>query len=269
MPLILAIYILSAILRADILEGKRLMDSKKSRLSRRALLSLAAGTGLANILAASSKALAQQAPPPPGYIPAPVPGQTPPPPGFVPAPTQGQAPPPPGFTLAPNQGDAFNPEEIIESGHRFFGSASRGLGNAVQNAFDRWGKPNAYILGQEASGAFFGGLRYGEGKIYTRHKGQQNIFWQGPSLGFDFGGSGNRTMILVYNLPSIDWMYQRFAGIDGSAYFMAGFAISALGGRGQAGQDIMLVLIQTGVGLKLGINIGYLKFTAQSTWNPF
>ncbi|MFT0891175.1 DUF1134 domain-containing protein [Pseudochelatococcus sp. G4_1912] len=180
-----------------------------------------------------------------------------------------QRPPPPGFKPVPDDNDTFNPEEIIDSGHRFFGSASRGLGNAVQNAFERWGKPNGYILGQEAAGAFFGGLRYGEGKLYTRNKGERTLFWQGPSLGFDFGGSGNRTMILVYHLPSVDRMFQRFAGVDGSAYLVAGFAISALAARGDAGQDILLVTIRTGVGLKLGVNIGYLKFTPQSTWNPF
>ncbi|MGI6245491.1 MAG: DUF1134 domain-containing protein [Pseudochelatococcus sp.] len=182
--------------------------------------------------------------------------------------------PPPGFQPAPEGGETFNVEEIVDSGHRFFGSASRGLALAVQDVFQRWGRPNGYILGQEAAGAFFGGLRYGEGKLYTRGintggAGERNVFWQGPSLGFDFGGSGNRTMILVYHLPSIDHMFQRFAGLDGSAYLVAGFAVSALGGRGENGQDVLLVPIRTGVGLKLGINIGYLKFTPQATWNPF
>lgn len=180
-----------------------------------------------------------------------------------------QQPPPPGFVPAPDNDDTFNPEEIIESGHRFFGSTSRGLALAVQNTFERWGKPNGYILGQEAAGSFFGGLRYGEGKLYTRNKGERTVFWQGPSFGLDFGGSGNRTMILVYNLPAIEQLFQRFAGVDGSAYLVAGFAVSALAGQGEPGRDIVLVPIRTGVGLKLGINIGYLKFTPQSTWNPF
>lgn len=178
-----------------------------------------------------------------------------------------QQPPPPGFT--PVDDDGFRPEEIVESGHRFFGSTSRELALAVQNVFENRGKPNGYILGQEAAGSFFGGLRYGEGKLYTRSKGERTVFWQGPSLGFDFGGSGNRTMILVYNLPEIERLFQRFAGVDGSAYLVAGFAISALTGQGGAGSDIVLVPIRTGVGLKLGVNIGYLKFTPQSTWNPF
>lgn len=215
------------------------IDTVPSRLSRRELLAGAgAAIALATGLVASGAALAQQ-------------------------------PPPPGYTPAPDGGDTFNPEEIVESGHRFFGSTSRGLALAVQNTFERWGKPNGYILGQEAAGSFLAGLRYGEGKLYTRSMGERTVFWQGPSFGFDFGGAGNRTMILVYNLPEIERMYQRFAGIDGSAYLVAGFAVSALAGEGVPGRDIVLVPIRTGVGLKLGVNIGYLKFTPQSTWNPF
>ncbi|MGV6873025.1 DUF1134 domain-containing protein [Pseudochelatococcus sp. B33] len=211
-----------------------------SRLSRRDLLAgVGAAVGMAAGLASGSAALAQQ------------------------------QPPPPGFTPAPGNDDTFNPEEIIESGHRFFGSTSRGLALAVQNVFERWGQPNGYILGQEATGSFFGGLRYGEGKLYTRSQGERTLFWQGPSLGFDFGGAGNRTMILVYNLAAVEQMFQRFAGVDGSAYLVAGFAVSALAGQGEPGRDIVLVPIRTGVGLKLGINIGYLKFTPESTWNPF
>jgi hypothetical protein len=107
---------------------------------------------------------------------------------------------------------SFRSSELVESGHQFFGSASRGLALAVQEATRRWGEPNGYILGQEASGAFFGGLRYGEGKLFTRNAGQRPIFWQGPSLGFDMGGEGARTMMLVYNMPFTEAIYKRFAG---------------------------------------------------------
>ena len=92
-----------------------------------------------------------------------------------------------------------------------------------------WGLPNGYILGQEASGAFVGGLRYGEGKMYTRNAGDEKVYWQGPSIGFDAGGDGDRTMMLVYNLPAVNAIYQRFVGIDGSAYFVGGFGFTALG----------------------------------------
>ena len=158
----------------------------------------------------------------------------------------------------------FSPDEIIDSGHRFFGALSRGLAEAVQEAGRRWGLPNGYILGQEASAAFVGGLRYGEGKLYTRNAGDQKIFWQGPSVGFDAGADGDRTMMLVYNLPAVNAVFRRFGGIDGSAYFVGGFGFTALGADG-----IVVVPLRTGVGARLGVNINYLKFTPHATWNPF
>jgi hypothetical protein len=111
----------------------------------------------------------------------------------------------------------FSPDEIVDDGQRFFGSVSRGLADGVQEACRRWGLPNAYILGQEASGAFVGGLRFGEGKMYTRNAGNQRIYWQGPSIGFDAGADGDRTMMLVYNLPDTGAIFDRFGGLDGSA----------------------------------------------------
>jgi hypothetical protein len=159
---------------------------------------------------------------------------------------------------------SFSQNELVGSGHKFFGNVSRGLALTIEEAVRRWGEPNGYVLGQEASGAFVGGLRYGEGQLYTRNAGDRRVFWQGPSIGFDFGGEGARTMMLVYNLPVVDALYQRFAGIDGSAYFIGGFGFTALTAGG-----IMVVPIRTGVGWRLGVNLGYLKFTQQATWNPF
>jgi hypothetical protein len=158
----------------------------------------------------------------------------------------------------------YSDNDLIENGHRFFGGISRGIAEAIQSATKRWGQPNAYILGQEAGGAFVGGLRYGEGNMYTRNAGDKKVFWQGPSVGFDAGADGDRTMMLVYSLPSTHAIYQRFGGIDGSAYFIGGFGITALGIDG-----MMVVPIRTGVGARLGVNIGYLKFTPDATWNPF
>ncbi len=134
----------------------------------------------------------------------------------------------------------------------------------VEKAFSQFGQPNGYILGEEAAGAFVAGLRYGEGTLYTKNAGDLRVFWQGPSIGFDAGGEGARTMMLVYNLPATEAIYDRFAGIDGSAYFIGGFGMTALG----AG-NIVVVPIRSGVGLRLGANIGYLKFTPKATWNPF
>jgi hypothetical protein len=164
----------------------------------------------------------------------------------------------------PGAGDRFSPNEIVESGHRFFGTVSRGLALTVQEAFTRFGQPNGYILGQEGSGAFIGGLRYGEGILYTRNAGDRKVFWQGPSVGFDFGGDGARTMMLIYNLPATEAIYQRFLGVNGSAYLVGGFGFTAA-----VADQMTVVPIRSGVGARLGVNVGYLKFTPEPTWNPF
>ena len=158
----------------------------------------------------------------------------------------------------------YSPEEIINNGHRFFGSVSRGLAEIVEAATKRWGKPNGYVLGQEAGGAFIGGLRYGEGVMYTRNAGDLKVFWQGPSLGFDAGADGDRTMMLVYNLSSTGAIFRRFGGVDGSAYLVGGFGMTAL-----VNDDVFVVPIRSGIGARLGLNVSYLKFTQSSTWNPF
>jgi hypothetical protein len=158
----------------------------------------------------------------------------------------------------------YSTGELVDNGHRFFGSISRGLALAVESATSHFGQPNAYILGQEASGAFFGGLRYGEGVMYTRNAGDQRIYWQGPSLGLDYGGDGDRTMMLVYNLPATTAIFKRFGGVDGSAYLVGGFGLTAL-----TADDVVVVPIRSGIGARLGVNINYLKFTSRATWNPF
>src|SRR4051812_31505828 len=160
--------------------------------------------------------------------------------------------------------DSFEMRELVDSGHHFFGTVSRGLALTVQEAVRRWGEPNGYILGEEAAGAIVGGLRYGEGTLYTRNAGKRRVFWQGPSVGFDIGGEGARTMMLVYNLPATAALYTRFLGIDGSAYFIGGFGMTAA-----MHDDMIVVPIRSGVGARLGVNMGYLKFTPEATWNPF
>ena len=111
------------------------------------------------------------------------------------------------------QQPAYTPSELVNAGHRFFGSVSGAFASVIERAVSQWGLPNGYVLGEEAGGAFFGGLRYGEGVIYTKNAGDLKVFWQGPSVGWDFGGEGARTMMLVYNLPATPAIYQRFAGI--------------------------------------------------------
>ena len=178
----------------------------------------------------------------------------------MPPPTPAQAAPPP----APARGDTYSSNEIINTGHKFFGAISRDLAQLVERAVSTWGQPNGYILGQEGGGAIVVGLRYGDGTLYTKNAGDRRVFWEGPSIGWDMGGEGARTMMLVYNLPATDSIYQRFAGVDGSAYVVGGLGMTAL-----TNGNVVVVPIRTGVGLRLGANIGYLKFTPKATWNPF
>lgn len=160
--------------------------------------------------------------------------------------------------------ESFSSSEIVDNGHRFFGSVARGLAEGVESANRRWGKPNAYILGQEGSGAFVGGLRYGEGTMYTRNAGKRPVFWQGPTIGIDAGLDGDRTMMLVYNLPEVDSIFRRYSGVDGAAYLIGGLGFTALNNN-----EVVVIPVRTGVGARLGMNLGYLKFTPEKTWNPF
>lgn len=168
------------------------------------------------------------------------------------------------FSTSASRAQQYTAQEILDSGHRFFGSTSGGLASVVEKVFASYGLPNGYVLGEEGSGAFVGGLTYGEGTLYTKNAGDHKVFWQGPSLGWDFGGQGSRTMILVYNLDDVNNLYDRYGGVAGSAYVVAGVGFNVLK-RG----NILLVPVRTGVGARLGVNLGYLKLTQQPTWNPF
>lgn len=167
-------------------------------------------------------------------------------------------------SAAANAGQAFTAQEILDSGHHFFGSTAGGLASVVEEVFSSYGMPNGYILGEEGSGALIGGLTYGEGTLYTKNVGDHPVFWQGPSVGWDFGGQGSRTMILVYNLDSVPSLYRRYAGVAGSAYIVAGLGFTVL-----KNGPLLLVPVRTGVGARLGVNVGYLKLTQAPTWNPF
>jgi hypothetical protein len=201
---------------------------------------------------------AQQLPPPsdpggPGTPYVPVPGAS--------------ASPPGGQAYAPAEAKSrgtFGVEEIKDAGHRFFGSVSMGLAEAIEYTFQRAGRPNGYILGEEAGGAIIAGVRYGEGTLYTKDAGDHQVYWQGPSVGYDLGAEGSKTMVLVYDLRSPGEIYDTFAGVNGSAYLVGGVGVTFLA-RGH----VILAPIRSGVGLRLGANIGYLKYTRQPTWNPF
>lgn len=160
--------------------------------------------------------------------------------------------------------DSYSGEDLVASGKEFFGSASQGLASLVERAVSQFGLPNGYILGEDAGGALFAGARYGEGILHTRNVGEYNIYWQGPSIGFDIGGDGSKVMMLVYNLNQVPDALGRFAGVDGSAYVMGGFGMTVI-----KRANVVMVPIRSGVGARLGINVGYLKFTNEPTWNPF
>lgn len=160
--------------------------------------------------------------------------------------------------------DTYSDREIFGAGHRFFGSISKGLAKIIEYSFSREGRPNGYILGEDAGGAFVAGLRYGEGWLYTKNAGRRKVYWQGPSIGYDFGAEGSKTMILVYNLNYPGEIYSRFTGVSGSAYFVGGVGITF-----QKNNNVLLAPIRAGVGLRLGANVGYLKYTRRPTWNPF
>lgn len=169
-----------------------------------------------------------------------------------------------GSVSRAQQRETYTTEELVVKGHQFFGKTSRGVGQAIEFVFQNQGEPTAYIVGEEAAGAFVGGLRYGEGTIYYKDGTSQRIFWQGPSLGFDFGGNGSRTMTLVYNSQSPDDLYDRFGGVEGAAYLIGGLGVNF-----QQRDNIILAPIRTGVGARLGANVGYLKYSPKPKWNPF
>jgi hypothetical protein len=184
--------------------------------------------------------------------------------GFAAAPAGAQNASP--ALTQPPPANRYSSDEIIDAGHHFFGGASKGIASIVEKAADQWGQPNGYILGEEAGGAFIGGLRYGDGNLYTKNAGDLRVYWQGPTIGVDAGADGARTMMLVYNLPQTDAIFDQFGGVAGSAYFVAGLGVTALT---SAQNGIVIVPIRTGLGLRLGYNVGYVKFTARPTWNPF
>ncbi|UVC17651.1 DUF1134 domain-containing protein [Mesorhizobium onobrychidis] len=168
------------------------------------------------------------------------------------------------FSTSPSRAQEYTAQEIVDSGHKFFGATSGGLATVVEKIFASYGLPNGYLLGEEGSGALIGGLTYGEGTLYTKNAGDHKVFWQGPSLGWDFGGEGSRVMMLVYNLDDVNSLYNRFGGVAGSAYLVAGVGFNVM-----KNNNVLLVPIRTGVGARLGVNLGYLKLTQRATWNPF
>lgn len=202
--------------------------------------------------------------PPPGP---PVPSATPQP-YAPPAPSKSSTaiPSAPVAALPPTQatGDSYTIDEIKDASKGFFGTISTGLASVIEHAFSKLGRPNAYVLGSEGGGAFIAGVRYGSGTLYTRGGRTREVFWHGPSIGYDFGASGAKTLFLVYNLRDELDIFAGFSGVEGSAFLVGGVGMTIL-----TDSKVVMAPIRSGVGLRLGASIGYVRFTPRATWNPF
>jgi hypothetical protein len=145
-----------------------------------------------------------------------------------------------------------------------FGKGAKGLGGLIERIFKDRGQPMAYIAGREAGGAIVVGLRYGSGIMCHKIEGDRKVYWTGPSVGFDAGADANKVFVLVYNLQDSQELFRRYPTAEGHAYLVGGFSASVLR-RG----DVTLIPIRLGVGVRLGVNAGYMNFTAKSRWLPF
>jgi len=158
----------------------------------------------------------------------------------------------------------YEDDDLIGAAEGVFGKGAKGLAGLIEGILKKQGRPNAYIAGREASGAFVVGLRYGRGKLFHKIEGERDVYWTGPSIGFDVGGNAAKSFVLVYNLYDTEEIYHRFPAGEGAAYFVGGFHVSYLR-RG----DKVLIPVRLGAGLRLGANVGYMKFSKKQKWLPF
>jgi hypothetical protein len=162
------------------------------------------------------------------------------------------------------EGEGYTIEEIKAASAGFFGQVSANLASVIEHLFSKGGRPTGYILGTEGGGAFIAGVRYGDGTLYMRTGATQKIYWHGPSVGFDAGAAGSKTLFLIYKLQAPEELYSSFTGIDGSAYLVGGVGVTLV-----TNGTVVLAPIRSGVGIRLGASLGYLRFTPKATWNPF
>jgi len=162
------------------------------------------------------------------------------------------------------ESSTYSENEIVSAVSGFFGVTSEAAGAAVERIFKDNGRPNAYIKGSEGAGAIGVGLRYGQGTLQMKSGATRKVYWQGPSVGFDLGGNGSKVFTLVYNLPDTEKIFQRFPGVEGSAYFIAGIGVNY-----QRADDITLAPMRAGVGWRLGANVGYLDYSKKRHILPF
>ena len=160
----------------------------------------------------------------------------------------------------------FDKQEMVEKAKIYFADLSEGVGIIIERSFNDFGQPSAYIEGEEFSGAFFGGLRYGGGKIYFKDGTVKDVYWNGPSIGFDLGANASRVFTLIYNLntDNLDQLFVRFPDVEGTLYLAAGLAINY-----QKKDDIIITPVRSGLGLRAGVNLGYTKYTKKKSIIPF
>ena len=159
---------------------------------------------------------------------------------------------------------SYQKDDLIGAAEGVFGKGAEGLAGIIENILRDQGEPNGYIVGREAAGAFVVGLRYGSGTLYHKVEGEMPVYWTGPSIGFDAGANAGNTFILVYNLYNTEDLFKRYGAGEGAAYLVGGFNSSYLR-RG----DVVLIPVRLGVGVRLGANVGYMKFSKNRTWLPF
>lgn len=157
--------------------------------------------------------------------------------------------------------------DIAIAADRFFGDASRDVAERIANIIDENGRPTAVIEGEELAGAFFGGLRFGRGEFKSTEEGigsAEQIYWNGPSAGYDFGANASKVMYLIYGVQSAKDMHRRFAAVEGAGYLGPGVGLGY-----KLGDDVRVIPVRAGVGMRAGANVGYVKFTSQPDWLPF
>lgn len=158
----------------------------------------------------------------------------------------------------------YQEDDLIGAAEGVFGKGAAGIGKLIEDILKKQGRPNGYIVGREGGGAFVVGLRYGSGTLNHKVEGQKPVYWTGPSIGFDAGANAGSTFVLVYNLYDSEDLYRRYPAGEGAAYLLGGFNASYLR-RG----DVVLIPIRVGGGLRLGANVGYMKFSKKQRWLPF
>ena len=163
-----------------------------------------------------------------------------------------------------NQGATYDKENVVNAASEFFGEGSEAVASVIEKAFADLGRPNGYIIGTEASAALIVGARYGDGTLSHKIEGDSRVYWKGPSIGIDLGANGSRVFALVYNLNDTQDLYQRFPAVEGSLYYVAGVGMNY-----QQVDEIIIAPIRVGIGLRAGVNLGYLHFTKERSWNPF